>query len=221
LDIRGLGPETVDALVSGGQVKSPADLFALTRSDLVKVERFADTSATNLLDAIDKAKRPPLWRFLHALGIPGVGAQTARDLAEHLGSLSRILAADEATLTSVPGIGPSVARDVAAFFRRAVNRRVIESCRRRGVQVSDPSVTRRKNLAGKTVVFTGGLHSMTREAAEERARAGGAHTARSVSAETDLVVAGVEPGVKYAKARALGIRIIDEGQFQKLIGARG
>ncbi len=221
LDIRGLGPETVDALVSEGLVRSVADLFTLTHDDLMQVERFADVSATNLLKAIDRARQTPLWRFLHALGIPSVGTRTARDLAEHFGTLDRIQSADEAELMAVPGIGPTVARDVAAFFRRAVNRRVIESCRRRGVRMSRTSVTRRGPLAGKTVVFTGGLESMTREDAEERARARGALTARSVSAETDLVVAGTDPGSKYAKACALGVRVIDEGQFQRLIGAHG
>jgi len=122
---------------------------------------------------------------------------------------------------AVSGIGPAIARDVAAFFRRAVNRRAIELCRRRGVQVIGPTVRRRGPLAGKTVVFTGGLESMTRDEAEERARARGARTARSVSAETDLVVAGTDPGSKYAKASALGVRIIDEGQFQQLIAAHG
>jgi DNA ligase (NAD+) len=219
LDIRGLGPETVDALVSAGIVRSVADLFALTRRDLLRVERFADVSASNLLDAIDKAKRPPLWRFLNALGIPGVGAQTARDLAEHFGTLERLESANEAALTAAPGIGPAAARDIAEFFRRAFNRRVIELCRRRDVQVTGATEKHRGPLAGKTVVFTGALASMTREEAEERVRASGAHTARSVSAETDLVVAGSEPGSKYAKAHALGVRVIDEEQFQQLIGA--
>ena len=150
-----------------------------------------------------------------------MGAQTARDLAEHFGTLDRIQSADEATLMTVPGIGPTVAHGVFVFFQRSVNRRVIELCQRRGVQVIGTTVRRRGPLAGKTVVFTGGLESMTREDAEERARARGARTARSVSAETDLVVAGIDPGSKYAKARALGVRIIDEPQFQKLIEAHG
>jgi DNA ligase, NAD-dependent len=221
LDIRGLGPETIDALVSEGLVRSVADLFRLSRHDLLKAERFADVSATNLLQAIEKAKQPSLWRFLNALGIPGVGAQTARDLAEHFATLDRIQSADEATLMAVPGIGPTVAHDIVEFFQRSVNRRVIELCQRRGVQMIGTTVRRRGPLAGKTVVFTGGLESMTREDAEERARARGARTARSVSAETDLVVAGIDPGSKYAKARALGVRIIDEPQFQKLIEAHG
>jgi DNA ligase (NAD+) len=221
LDIRGLGPETVHALGAAGLVRSVADLFALSRQDLVKVERFAEVSASNLLEAIANARHVPLWRFLHALGIPGVGAQTARDLAERFGTLERLAAADEARLTAVPGIGPAVAGDIAAFFRRVGNRRVIESCRRRGVRVIGSSSARRGPLAGKTVVFTGGLRSMTREDAEERARAAGARTARSVGTGTDLLVAGVNPGAKHAKARALGVRIVDEERFRKLIGSRG
>ena len=219
LDIRGLGPETVDALVSAGLVRSVADLFALTRRDLLKVARFADVSAGNLLHAIDKVKHPPLWRFLNALGIPGVGAQTARDLAEHFGTLERLQAADKVTVAAAPDTGPAVAQSVVDFFSRAFNRRVIEACRRHGVQVGAVTATHRGPLAGKTVVFTGGLESMTREEAEEHARASGAHTTHSVSAETDLVVAGSEPGSKYKKARALGVRVIDEGEFQRLVHA--
>lgn len=219
LDILGLGPETVDALVSRGLVRSVADLFALTRRDLLKVERFGEVSASNLLHAIDEAKHPPLWRFLNALGIPGVGAQTARDLAAHFGTLERLESANETALTAAPGIGPAVAHDIVEFFRHAFNRRVIESCRHRGVRVMRATEKHGGRLAGKTVVFTGTLASMTREEAEERARASGAQTARSISAETDLVVAGSEPGSKYAKAHALGVRVIDEEQFQQLIGA--
>jgi DNA ligase (NAD+) len=229
LDIRGLGPETVNALVSQRLLHSVADLFTLKRDDLLKVDRFAHVSATNLLKAIDKARHPPLWRFLHALGIPGVGAQSARDLAEHFETLDRIASADETALTTVPGIGSIAAREIAAFFRRAVNRRVIESCRRRGVEVVGTRITAERGrlrrsatpLSGKTVVFTGGLESMTREDAEARARALGARTARTVSRDTALVVVGSHPGSKYAKARALGIPVVGEGQFQQLIGVHG
>jgi DNA ligase (NAD+) len=219
LDIRGLGPETVDVLVSGGLVRSVADLFALTREQLTALDRFGDVSASNLLRAIDEARHPPLWRFLNALGIPGVGAQTARDLADHFGSLERIESASEDVLRAAPEIGPAVARAVAEFFRRPFNRRVIDLCRRRGLRVATRGAPRPGPLAGKTVVFTGGLESMTREEAEARARASGAHTARTVSAGTDLVVAGREPGSKYARARALGVRVIDEGEFQHLVEA--
>ena len=218
LDIRGLGPENIDALVSSGLVRSAADLFTLSARDVVKLERFADVSAANLLRAIDKARRTPLWRFLNALGIPHVGVERARDLAGHFGNLERLQSADEKELMAVPGVGPNVAHDIAGFFRRSVNRRVIEWCRRRGVQVIESRVKHRGPLTGKIVVFTGGLELMTRNDAEARARASGARTARSVSASTDLVVAGADPGAKYAKARSLGIRIMDERQFRRLVG---
>jgi DNA ligase (NAD+) len=219
LDIRGLGPETVDALVSSGRVGSVADLFALQPRDLAGLDRFADVSAANLLAAIDHARRAELWRFLYGLGIAGVGVQTARDLAEHFGRLDVIRTADEAGLRAVPGVGPIAARQIERFFRAAVNRRVIDACLRRGVQVIDAMPRRRGPLAGKTVVFTGELASMTRAEAETRARAAGARTAGQVGAQTDLVVAGAQPGAKYARARALKVRIVDERRFRRLLGA--
>lgn len=216
LDIRGLGPETVDALVEQKLIRSVADLFHLTRPDLAKVERFADVSASNLLQAVSRARKAPLRRFLHALGIPTVGSRTSQDLAEHFGALDRIQAADEAALRAVPGIGDTTAREIATFFRQPANRQAIDLCRRRGVQIGRASVVRRGPLAGKTIVFTGGLESMTREQADDRARASGARTASSVSRDTDLLVAGANPGSKYKKARALGVRVIDEKRFKTL-----
>jgi DNA ligase (NAD+) len=217
LDIRGLGPETVDALVSEGLVRSVADLFALSRNDLLKLERFGRLSAANLIQAIEKAKRPALWRFLNALGIPGVGTETARDLAGHFGSLDRVQRASESDLAAISGIGPIVASQIAEFFRRPNNRRVIERCRQLGVQVVEETRPRGGALTGQTVVFTGALEAMTREEAEALARAEGARTARSVGAHTDLVVAGRDPGSKYDRARDLGVRIVDEKQFQRLV----
>ena len=219
LDIRGLGPETIDALVSRRLVRSVADLFTLTSRDLLTVERFADVSAANLLTAIEKARQPPLWRFLHALGIPRVGAQTARDLADHFGTLGAVQSAGRTALEAVPGVGPAVAREVFAFFRQPANRRVIARCLRGGVRPSESRVLRRGPLAGRLLVFTGALKSMPRETAEARARAAGARTAGSVSRRTDLVVAGPNAGAKLAKARELGVRVIDEREFRTLIAA--
>jgi DNA ligase (NAD+) len=220
LDIRGLGPETVDALVDSGLVRSIADLFVLRARDLTGLERFGEVSAANLLRAIETARRVPLWRFVHGLGIPGVGAETARDLAAHFGTLERLRAASEPVLRETAGVGSATARNVWSFFRRAVNQRVIDRCLARGVRVRRLSGTRAGALTGKTVVFTGGLTSMTRGAAEARARAEGAHTARTVSRATDLLVAGRAPGSKYRKARALGIPIVDERRFQQLVADR-
>jgi DNA ligase (NAD+) len=219
MDVRGLGPETVRALVSTERVRSVADLFALTRDDLSAVARFADVSASNLLNAIARARHVALWRFLHALGIPGVGVQTARDLAEHFGTLARIQGATVGALAAAPGVGPAAARQIHTFFRAPATRQVIAQCQRRGVRFTGQARPRQGALAGKTVVFTGALESVTRDEAEELARAHGAHTARTVGAGTDLVVAGGDPGAKFARARALGIRILDERQFRALVRA--
>ncbi|HUL73653.1 MAG TPA: NAD-dependent DNA ligase LigA [Vicinamibacterales bacterium] len=219
LDIRGLGPETVEALVSTGRVHSVADLFALRAADVRTLERFGPISAGNLLQAIDRARHTSLWRFLHALGIPGVGAQIARGLAAHFGTLARLRRANEADLRSAPGIGPAAAREIAAFLRRRANRRIIDACLARGLRVEAPSRPRRGPLAGQTIVFTGGLTSMTREDAEERARDLGAQTASSVTSHTSLVVAGRDPGSKLDRARSRGVRVIDEAAFLRL--ARG
>jgi DNA ligase (NAD+) len=214
LDIRGLGPETVDRLITSGLVGSVADLFDLRRDRLIRPGRFGAVSAANLLRAIDRARHTTLARFLHGLGIPGVGAETARVLAEHLGTLAAVRRADETALRDVPGLGPAAARSVAAFFRQRANRRVIDLCLRRGVRLARPPRARRhRPLAGQTIVFTGALESMTRAQAEERARELGARTASTVTRQTDLVVAGARPGTKFARARALGIRIVSEREF--------
>ena len=158
LDIRGLGPETIEALVSAGLVRSVADLFALTERQLLEVERVGEASAGNLLRAIDRAKRPSLWRWLNALGIPGVGAQTARLLASHVGTLERLQSTDVASLASVPGIGPAVARSVVEFFRRPSTRRAIDACLRRGVRVAEATAARH----GPACREDGGLHGRAR-----------------------------------------------------------
>ena len=216
LDIDGLGPETVDALVSSGLVRSIADLFTVRAGDLVMRARLGRTTAANLVASIEKARRTELWRFLCALGIPGVGAQTAHDLSTHFRGLDAVRSARERTLRSVPGIGDAVARDIAAFFRVPANRRVIDRCLRRGLEITGTAAPSRGPLAGKAVVFTGRFESLTREEAEELARKRGARAAHSVSPRTDLVVVGREPGGKYDRARTLGVRIVDERTFRRL-----
>lgn len=217
LDVRGLGRETVDALVGSGLVKSVADLFTLTERDLMTLEGFAEISARNLVRAIDRAKKTELWRFVYGLGAPNVGAQTARDLAAHFETLERLMDAGEPDLTAVAGIGPAVAPAIAAFFRRPDTRRVIERLVERGVTMAGPSKTKGGPLAGKTVVFTGGLDTLSRPAAEELVRRHGGRTSGSVSQATDLVVAGSEPGSKLARAQTLGVRILSEQEFLELV----
>jgi DNA ligase (NAD+) len=220
LDIDGLGPESVDALVSSRLVGSFADLFALRADDLVARAHFGPKAAANLVSGIEKARQPELWRFLCALGIPGVGSQTARDLAAHFERLDDVRSADERRLRSVAGIGPSAAHDIAAFFRVPANTRIVDQCLRHGVRIAAAKTSVRGPLAGRSIVFTGQLESMTRGQAEELARARGARTTQSVSERTDFVVAGSEPGSKYDRARALGVRILDERAFRRLAGSR-
>jgi DNA ligase (NAD+) len=220
LDIRGLGTETVEALVSTGLVRSVADLFTLKAHRLRALERFADVSTRNLLQAIDDARHPDLARFLYALGIPGVGAQTARDLAARFLRLDAVMAADEASLRAVPGVGATLSAAIAAFFRRRQNRRIIQQCLVRGVTPRPVRRTTGGRLSGQTVVFTGTLPSLTREEAEARVLEAGGQVSGSVSRATDLVVAGADPGSKYERARSLGVRIIDERAFRALVGRR-
>jgi DNA ligase (NAD+) len=217
LDIRGLGGKTVEQLVASGRARNVADLFALSQTDLSRLERFADLSAGKLARAIEGSKHADLGRFLYALGIPEVGEQTARDLAAHFGSLEAIRGAGEKRLMDVQGIGPSVARSVARFFRRSENRRVIALCLRRGLRLAGPQRAGRGPLAGKTVVFTGTLGSLSREEARDLVRRSGGRPSESVSRRTDYVVAGKDPGSKSEKAGRLGIPTLNEKQFLRLV----
>ena len=216
LDIRGLGRETVDALVEATLVKNVADLFALGERDLLTLDGFAEISARNLVNAIERAKKTELWRFIYALGVPNVGTQTARDLAAHFETLERLMAASEDDLMAVPGIGPTVAPSIAGFFRRADTRRVIDLLLERGVTIAAPPKKKAGPLAGKTVVFTGGLESLSRPAAEAIVRQHGGRTSGSVSKTTDFVVAGSEAGSKLARAEKLGVKVLSEAQFLKI-----
>jgi DNA ligase (NAD+) len=216
LDIRGLGAETVAKLVSSGLVRSVADLFTLRPRDLLRLEGFGNVAAANLCAAIRSSRRTTLWRFLHALGIPGVGVQTARDLAGGAGSLASLRSADARALRAASGVGPVAARDVVEFFEQPGTRRIVDRCLQRGLEIVGGRGRPRGPLAGKVVAFTGALESMTRDEAEARARRLGARTSRSVGAGTDLVVLGATPGAKLERARVLGVRIIGEREFLKL-----
>ncbi len=218
LDIRGLGKETSEQLVASGLVKSVADLFSLTVDHLKSLEGFADVSAKNLVDAIQNSKRPELARFIYALGIPQVGTETARDLARHFGGVAAIEEADEQALTAVSGIGEAVAHAIRAFFAQPENRRIIERCFEAGVSPVAPARPRAGGaLAGKTVVFTGTL-KMPRHEAEELVRQEGGRATSSVSKNSDYLVAGEDAGSKLEKAKKLGVQVITEEEFSKLVG---
>jgi len=216
LDIAGLGQETAQRLAESGLVKTVADLFTLREEDLVRLERFADISAKNLVAEIVRAKHIDLERFLYAIGIPEVGKSTARDLAEHFGDLDAIGSASEQQLMDVEGVGPAVARAIAQFFREPKNRAVIEACRARGVVLRSERTPSLGSLEGKRIVFTGTLSSFPRAAAEKRVRDLGGTPSAAVAANTDFVVVGAHPGSKLARARHLGIPLLTEEQFRTL-----
>jgi DNA ligase (NAD+) len=221
LDIDGLGEKIIEQLVEQNLVRTPADLFNLGFSTLAALDRFADKSAQNLIDSLEKAKHTTLTRFIFALGIPDVGESTAKDLARHFGSLDPVMNASIEELMEVEGIGPVVAESIHQFFAEEHNRHVIEQLRAPGKVTwpEGPPAPRKPQgmLAGKTIVLTGTLPSLSREEAKEMLEAAGAKVAGSVSKKTDYVVAGTEAGSKLAKAEELGIEILDEDGMRKLL----
>jgi len=220
MDIEGLGQKLVDQLVDHGIVKTAADLYRLGLVALSELDRMAEKSAQNVLLAIEASKSTTLARFIFALGIRNVGEATAKELARHFGSLDRLMQADEEALRQVPDIGPVVALSIAQFFAEAHNREVIEQMRACGVhwQETEPKAAMvAARLAGKSFVLTGTLASLSREEAKESIEAQGGKVVGSVSKKTDYVVAGAEPGSKLAKAKELGIAVLDEAGLLKLL----
>jgi len=219
MDIDGLGTKLVDQLVEKGLVRDVADLFRLSEADLVPLERMAEKSARNLVEAIDRARERDLARFVYALGIRHVGEATARALAERFGSLEAIMDASEEDLLAVPDVGPEVASSVRAFFAEPANRESIRRMLDAGVRPVPPARPEAAEapLAGKTFVFTGALESMTRDEAKARVEALGGKVTSSVSRKTDYVVVGADPGSKAEKARTLGVTMLTEPEFLELL----
>jgi DNA ligase (NAD+) len=220
MDIEGLGDKLVEQLVDTGLVADVADLYSLNPDAVAALERMAEKSAQNLLQSLERSKSTTLPRFLFALGIREVGEATAQTLANHYRSLDKIMAADVEGLQEVPDVGPVVAAHIEAFFHQAHNRKVIDKLRAAGIHWPAIKAPAREAqpLAGKTVVLTGTLGSMTRDEARERLQRLGAKVAGSVSAKTSLVVAGEAAGSKLDKANALGVEVIDEATLLALLG---
>ncbi|MDR5877716.1 NAD-dependent DNA ligase LigA [Caballeronia sp. LZ032] len=219
LDIDGLGEKIIDQLVEENLVRTPADLFNLGFSTLAALDRFADKSAQNLLDSLEKARNTTLARFIYALGIRHVGESTAKDLAKHFGSLDPIMKATVEELLEVNDVGPIVAEAIHNFFSEAHNQHVIEQLRLKVSWPEGPPAPKAPQgvLAGKTVVLTGTLPTLSREEAKEILENAGAKVAGSVSKKTDYVVAGAEAGSKLAKAEELGVPVLDEDGMRKLL----
>ena len=212
MDIEGLGDKLVDQLVDQGVIRTLPDLYRLGLTSLIALERMAEKSAQNVLAALEKSKQTTLARFLFGLGIRHVGEATAKDLARHFGTLDAVMDASEAQLLEVSDVGPVVAQAIHTFFEQPHNREVVEQLRACGVTWPEGPRAEKaaQALAGKTVVLTGTLPTLSRDAAKDMLEAAGAKVAGSVSKKTSYVVAGEEAGSKLAKAQELGVPVLDE-----------
>ncbi|MDP2127628.1 MAG: NAD-dependent DNA ligase LigA, partial [Pseudohongiella sp.] len=219
LDVEGLGDKLVEQLVDANMVSNVAEIFTLTKEQLVSLERMGEKSADNLLAAIEKAKTTTLPRLLYGLGIREVGEATALSLATHFGSLEKLMQADEEALTQVADVGPVMAAHIAHFFGNKENHHVIDQLRERGVTWPEhQTVAVSDQLAGQIFVLTGTLDTMTRDEARDRLQALGAKVAGSVSKKTSVVVAGPGAGSKLDKAVELGVTVIDEQGLIDILG---
>jgi len=217
MDIEHLGPALIDQLIEAGLVKNFADLYSLDRTQLSSLERMAEKSAENVVNAIEESKARPLWRLVAALGIRHIGGQSAQILAEHFGSLEKLMNATQEELEAIDQIGPAMAKSVYEYFRDPENRLVIEQLKAADVKPQPPETRRSNKLAGKTIVVTGTLEHFSRQQIEQAIRRAGAKASGSISKKTDYVLAGQNPGSKLDKAKKLGLEIIDEQGFMKMI----
>lgn len=218
MDIDGLGDKLVEVLVDKGTVKNVADLYSLSLEQLRSLERMAEKSGQNILNALVKSKETTLGRFLYALGIRHVGEQTAKLLAQKYGDIGKIRNSDVETLESIEGVGPIVAESVRNFFHEKKNNETIEKLIAHGIKVGSESAGNSKNLAGLTIVITGRFESMTRRDAKELIESAGGRASSSVSRKTDYLLAGENAGSKLSKAKELGVTVISEKELSELLG---
>ncbi len=218
MDIEGLGDVLVEQLVAKRLVRDVADIFRLAERDLLQLDLVAEKKAHKLLTAISASRNRGLARVLFGLGIRHVGEKAAQVLAEHFGSMAALAKAGPAALEEVPDVGPVMAESLAAYFKQPATREVLRRLEAAGVRMTERIAQGPKPLAGQRFVFTGGLSAMARDEAEHLVRQLGGNTSSSVSKETTYVVAGEAPGSKIEKAKQLGVRILDESAFKKLIG---
>ncbi len=217
-DIEGLGPKILEQLMGENLVSLPSDIFELSEGDLRPLERFAETSSANLIESIKEAKKVSLERFIYSLGIRHVGEETAQELAQYFGSLKALKKASIEELQRVQDIGDVVAKQIVSWFHDTSNKDLVSALLAAGVKIVNP---KKRSFGGKlkdkTFVLTGSLDSLTREEAKERIRSQGGETAESVSHSTSYVVSGKDPGLKLAKAKELGVQVLSEKAFLKLI----
>ncbi len=221
MNIDGLGEKIVDQLVEKKMVKDVADLYALKQDEVANLERMAEKSAQNLLEEIAASKKNALSRLIFALGIQFVGERTGQLLAEHFSSLEEFAAAKTEELENVNEVGPKVAESIVEFFSEAANRNLIKKLNKAGVRpAAEKREVKSQKFAGKSFVFTGGLANRSREEAGELVLQNGGKVSGSVSKKTDYVVVGTDPGSKYDKAKELGVAILTESEFEKLLSPK-
>ncbi len=222
LDIEGLGSKLMDQLVDSGLVRNPGDLFKLTAEQLANLDRMGERSAANLVESLKHSKQTTFARFLHALGIRDVGEATAETLARHFRTLGALRDSSAEEIEEVPDIGPVTAGHVYAFLAEPRNAKVIDALIQHKVRwpAEQGAATRNSLLSGKTVVLTGKLSTMSRDEAGDYIRELGGKVAGSVSKNTDFVVVGDEAGSKLKKAMQLGVKVLEENEFLKLIGRK-
>jgi DNA ligase (NAD+) len=221
MNIDGLGDKIVDQLVDKGLVKDLADLYLLKEEAVAGLERMAEKSAQNLLAEIEGSKKSSLARLIYALGMFSVGERTGQLLSEHFSSLEELAAAKEEQLGAVHEVGPKVAASIVEFFSESANRQLIKKLNKVGVHpTAEKRQVKSDRFAGKSFVFTGGLANRSREEAGELVQQHGGKVSGSVSKKTDYVVVGTDPGSKYDKAKELGVPILTESEFEKLLPSK-
>jgi DNA ligase (NAD+) len=219
VEVEGLGEKLVDQLVDAGLIRTLPDLYRLGFTALATLDRMADKSAQNIVDALEKSKQTTLPRFLFGLGIRHVGEATAKALARHFGQIDAIMDASEEQLLAVNDVGPTVALSIRTFFDQAHNREVVEQLRACGIHwpALEASSDAAKPLAGLTFVITGTLPTLGRDAAKDLIEAAGGKVSGSVSKKTNYVLAGTEAGSKLDKARELGVAVLDEAALRQML----
>jgi len=222
MNIEGLGPRILEQLMNEGLVSDAADLYSLKSGDLKPLERFADKSSENLVNAIQASKQIDLPRFIYALGIPHIGEEASRDLAENFGSLEKLKKAEREDIEAIPDFGSVMAESVYNWFRDPRHQRFLQKLKEQGIKVGrvERAKDEQKPLQGKKFVLTGAMSELTRDEAKAKIRELGGDVSSSVSQKTDYVVAGEDPGSKYEKARKLGVKILSEEEFLEMINSQ-
>ncbi|TNF89009.1 MAG: NAD-dependent DNA ligase LigA, partial [Gammaproteobacteria bacterium] len=221
MDIEGLGDKLVEQMVEQNLIDSVADLYRLPLEQLAGLERMAEKSAQNLLQALEQSKKTTLARFIYALGIREVGESTAESLAAHFGELAALMQADVETLQQVEDVGPVVAENIRHFFDQKNNCDIVDKLLATGISWPAIEVAQQtQTLAGRTYVISGTLDGYSRDQAARLLKARGAKVSGSVSSKTSGVISGANPGSKVAKAEALGVEILGQAEFEALIGEK-